>query len=318
MMRRHMGSTKHPWRRFAVPLAVLVGTLHGASFARPQGEAPPPAESAPPPAPPSLPGPAPVVEENVTHCGDKQVGTAEGQLHPLGHGFYAEGNRVRRGCTLLAQRPLRERPPVPFSPESFKPLGCGFVRQGTSLYWHQPVTPADTQAELAGERVDVLSRLDLADAATFEVGEECRPHDARFLYLQLTDQPSLPAFVAVPRDEGAGYEELGCGFVRYSGRVFFGTRVVEGAHAPSFTSVQGRLPLEECGEGLYGKDQSRVWWQHEPLRAANAKVFRVPREENPGYRVACSGRRSFQLATVEKTPHALCRGAVKKPARRGH
>jgi hypothetical protein len=308
-----MGSTKHPWQRYGAPLAFLVGTLHVGAFARAQDEAPPAAAPAAE-GTGSPQAPAPFVEESVTSCGDKQVGAGEGQLQPLGHGFYAEGTRVRRGCTLLLQRPLKDRPAVPFAPDSFKPLGCGFFRYATSIYWHKPLTAGDTQSEPGGERGDVLTRVDLADAATFEVEGECRPRDARFFYLNNTDQPALPAFVAVPRDEGAGYEELGCGFVRYAGRIFFGARIVEGAHAPSFTSVQGRLPYKECGEGLYGKDRTRVWWQHEALRGASAKVFRVPREENPGFRVACSGRRSFQLATVQKKPHPLCRGA-KKPAK---
>ena len=99
-----------------------------------------------------------------------------------------------------------------------------------------------------------------------------------------------------------------------------GVRGVTWPAAPSFTSVQGRLPHTECGEGLYGKDRTRVWWRDELVRGANARVFRVPREDNPSFRVACAGRRSFQHDTVDKKPDPLCRGAKKpkppKPSRK--
>ena len=100
---------------------LLAGTLLAAPAARAQ------------PSAPAAPG-----EESITRCGDKLVGEGAGQLRPLGHGFYADGDRVRRGCTLLLQRPSRRRPPLPFVPSSFRPLGCGYVRYATSIYWYKP------------------------------------------------------------------------------------------------------------------------------------------------------------------------------------
>jgi len=304
-----MGSTRHPSKRLGAPLALLLGALVSGSAARAQDAGTP--DSGTPDAGEQLqaPAPAPAAEVDLTHCGDTPV-------RPLGHGFHAEGNRVRRGCTLLLQRPLKNRPPVTFTPDSFKPLGCGFFRYATSIYWDQPLGPEDHVDEPNGQPADVLTRLDLADAQTFEVDTDCRPRDARFFYLNHTSRLELPSFVAVPRGDGQGFEELGCGFVRFEGRVFFGTRLVEGAHAPSFSSVLGRLPYLECGAGMYGKDRSKVWWQHLPLRGAKARTFRVPREENPEFRVACDGRRSFQLTALEKKPHPLCRGAKKTVKKR--
>lgn len=313
-----MRSTRYPERRFGVSLAFLLGTLvtGGAARAQDASSPPPPAPEAPRPAQaPEQTRAAPAPETEVTQCGDTLVGTGEGQLRPLGHGFYAEGKRVRRGCTLLLQRPVRNRAPMAFAPDSFRPLGCGFFRYSASVYWALPLSDEDPVNEPNGQRADVLTRLDLADAETFEVDAECRPRDARFFYLNHAARSELPAFVAVPRGDGQGYEELGCGFVRYEGRVFFGTRLVEGAHAPSFTSVLGRLPYLECGAGMYGKDKARVWWQHEPLRGAKAKTFRVPKDENPEFRVSCDGRRSFQLAALDKKPNLLCR-AAKKPVKK--
>jgi hypothetical protein len=319
-----MGSTRHPSKRLGAPLALLLGALVTGSAARAQDASTPdprpaatasPAEAASAPTAPAAP--ASPVEPEITHCGDTQVGTGEGMLRPLGQGFYADGRRVRRGCTLLLQRPLKNRPPVPFAPDSFRPIGCGYFRYATSVYWGRPLSDEDPVNEPSGQRADVLTRMDLADAETFEVDAECRPRDARFFYLKHTERPELPAFVAVPRGEGQGYEELGCGFVRYEGRVFFGTRLVEGVHAPSFTPVLGRLPYLECGAGMYGKDRAKVWWQHQLLRGAKARTFRVPKEENPEFRVACNGRRSFQLASVDKKPNPLCRGAKKAVKKRG-
>ena len=289
-----MGRTSH--------LALVLGALLVAPSARAQADAPVGAPAAPEPPP--------------TQCGGKPVGPGKEELQPLGQGFYADGERVRRGCTLLLQQPLKNRPPQPFSPESFQPLGCGFFRQGAGIYWDKALEASDV-SEVDGARAEVLTRLDLADAASFEVGPDCQPRDARFFYLDHTARPLLPAFVAVPRGDGQGYEELGCGFVRTGGRVFFGTQLVEGAQAATFTSVQGRLPYVECGEGLYGKDRTRVWWRQQLVRGASAKLFRVPREDNPGARVACVGRRSFQRATADKKPDPLCRGGKKpgKPAR---
>ncbi len=313
-----MGSTRHPSKRLGAPLALLLGTFVLGSAARAQ-EGSPPDSRAPDgtrqvQATAGQAAAASPVEPDITHCGDKQVGTGEGMLRPLGQGFYADANRVRRGCTLLLQRPLKNRPPVPFAPDSFRPLGCGFFRYATSIYWGRPLSDEDPVNEPDGQRADVLTRMDLADAETFEVDAECRPRDVRFLYLNHTARPELPAFVAVPRGDGQGYEELGCGFVRYEGRVFFGARLVEGVHASSFTPVLGRLPYLECGAGMYGRDRARVWWQHQPLRGARARTFRVPKDENPEFRVACDGRRSFQLAAVDKKPHPLCR--PKKPAKK--
>lgn len=313
-----MGSTRHPSKRLAAPLAFLLGALLTSSAARAQDASTPeprPLDGASQAVAPARASP---VEPEITHCGDTQVGTGEGMLRPLGQGFYADGkNRVRRGCTLLLQRPLKNRPPVPFAPDSFRPIGCGFFRYATSIYWSRPLSGDEHVNEPTGQRADVLTRMDLADAQTFEVDADCRPRDARFYYLDHTERPELPAFVAVPRGDGQGYEELGCGFVRYEGRVFFGARLVEGVHAPSFTPVLGRLPYFECGAGMYGKDRSKVWWQHEPLRGARARRFRVPKEDNPGFRVACDGRRSFQLASVDKKPNPLCRGARKPVKKRG-
>ena len=317
MMRRHMGSTRHACKRLGVPLALLWGTLGLGASARAQEPAPPPAsppaqDEAPasdavaPPASTGLLAPPPVEEPDVTRCGDKQVGTGEGQLRPLGHGFYADGERVRRGCTLLMQRPLKFRPPLPFAPDSFRPLGCGFVRYATSIYWYKPLGDEPPVGESTGQRADVLTRLDLADANSFEVDADCRPRDGRFFYLNHTDRPELPAFVAVPRGEGQGYDELGCGFVRFEGRIYFGVRPVEGAHAPSFGAVLGRLPYFECGAGMYGKDRLKVWWQYQPLRGVKVRGFRVPKDNNPDFRVACEGKRSFQLASVERKPNPLC------------
>ena len=49
---------------------------------------------------------------------------------------------------------------------------------------------------------------------------------------------------------------------------------------PSFASVLGRLPYQECGAGMYGRDRSKVWWQHQLVRGAKARTFRVPKDEN--------------------------------------
>lgn len=308
-----MGSTRYSSKRLRAPLACLLGAWLSGTAARAQdadaGTEPPAA--APSSAPSALQPPAPPPVEEVTHCGDKQVGSEAGQLQPLGQGFYADGGRVRRGCTLLLQRPVRNRPPVPFAPDSFRPIGCGFFRYATSVYWAQPLGEDDHAPEPGGARADVLTRLDLADAQTFEVDADCRPRDARFFYLNHTAHPELPSFVAVPRGDGQGYEELGCGFVRYEGRIFFGTRLVEGAHAPSFNAVLGRLPYAECGLGLYGRDRLKVWWRSEPVRGAKARTFRVPREENANFLVACDGKRSFQQGNPDKKPLPLCGG--KKP-----
>ncbi|HZH15122.1 MAG TPA: hypothetical protein VE057_12280 [Archangium sp.] len=318
-----MGSTRHRSKRLGTSLAFLLGALVTGSAARAQDASTPPpsapdsASQAAAPAPTPTPPPVSPVEPEITHCGDTQVGTGEGMLRPLGQGFYAEGNRVRRGCTLLLQRPVKNRPPVPFAPDSFRPIGCGFFRYATSVYWGRPLSDDDHVNEPGGQRADVLTRMDLADAETFEVDADCRPRDARFFYLNHTERPELPAFVAVPRGDGQGYEELGCGFVRYEGRVFFGARLVEGVHPASFTPVLGRLPYLECGAGMYGKDKSKVWWQHQLLRGAKARTFRIPKEENPEFRVACNGRRSFQLASVDKKPHPLCRGPKKPVKKRG-
>ncbi len=314
-----MGSTRHPSKRFGSPLALLCGALVMGSAAHAQDAGTPDAGqaelqapvAAPAPASAAAPAPPAFVETEVTQCGDRQVGTGEGMLRPLGHGFYLDGNRVRRGCTLLLQRPLKNRPPLPFAPDSFRPLGCGFFRYATSVYWSQPLGGEDQVKEPDGQPADVLTRLDLADAESFEVDRDCRPRDVRFFYLNHTSRPELPSFVAVPRGDGQGYEELGCGFVRYEGRVFFGTRLVEGAHVPSFGSVLGRLPYFECGTAMYGKDRAKVWWQHLLVRGAKAKTFRVPRDDNPELRIACDGRRSFQQGSVEKKPHRLCRPAKK-------
>jgi hypothetical protein len=311
-----MGSTRYPERRFGVSLAFLLGTLvtGGAARAQDASTPPPPAPEAASPAQAPLAA-APAAETELTQCGATQVGTGEGQLRPLGHGFYADGKRVRRGCTLLLRRPVKNRAPEAFAPDAFRPLGCGFIRYAASVYWSQALSDEDHVSEPNGQRADVLTRLDLADAETFEVDAECRPRDARFFYLNQAARSELPAFVAVPRGDGQGYEELGCGFVRYEGRVFFGTRLVEGAHAPSFTSVLGRLPYVECGTGMYGKDKAKVWWQQELLRGAKAKTFRIPKDENPEFRVSCDGRRSFQLASLDKRPNLLCR-AAKKPVKK--
>ncbi|MBM7112472.1 hypothetical protein [Archangium primigenium] len=285
-----MGRTRHPSTWLLAPLAVL-GAWLGSPSAR--------AESPPTP------------ETPLTQCGDKQVGPGADQLQPLGQGFYADGARVWRGCTPLLHRPLKNRPPLPFATDTFKPLGCGFVRSSTGIYWDKPLDDQDTV-----DGADVLTRLDLVDAATFEVDADCRPRDARFLYLNHTAKPALPSFVAVPRGSGQGYDELGCGFVRTEGRVYFGVLLVEGAQAPAFTSVQGRLPAEECGEGLYGKDRQRVWWRQYLVKGAPARLFRVPKEENPGARVGCVGRRSFQLAIADRKPNPVCQPVKKKkPAR---
>jgi hypothetical protein len=309
-----MRSTKYPERRFGFSLAFLLGTLVTGGVARAQDASPAPAPEAAAPAPvPTAAAPAP--ETEVTQCGNTPVGTGEGQLRPLGHGFYAEGKRVRRGCTLLLRRPVKNRAPEAFAPDSFRPLGCGFIRYGASVYWSQALGEDDHVNEPNGQRADVLTKLDLADAGSFEVDADCQPRDARFFYLNHAARPELPAFVAVPRGDAQGYEELGCGFVRYEGRVFFGARLVEGAHAPSFASVLGRLPYVECGSGMYGKDKARVWWQHEPLRGAKAKTFRIPKDDNPEFRVSCDGRRSFQFAALDKRPNLLCR-AAKKPVKK--
>src|SRR6218665_2419688 len=252
---RPMGRTRHPSTWLGAPLAFLLGGLLVSPSARAQADAPV--------ASPATPV---AVEAPVTQCGDKKVGPGKDELQPLGHGFYADGERVRRGCTPILQQPLKNRPPLPFAPESFKPLGCGFFRHATGIYWDKPLGEQDTVDEAEGGRADVLTRLDLVDAATFEVNADCQPRDARFLYLNHTAKPVLPPFVAVPRGEGQGYEELGCGFVRTEGRGFFGVQLVEGAHAPSFVSVQVRLPYGECGEGLYGKDRPRGGWGREGAR----------------------------------------------------
>ena len=327
MMRRHMGSAWRPWKqRFGLPLTLVWGTLGLGSLARAQDAGVTPAASSETPTAPSTPPaaaepsnslqPPPAVEElEISQCGDKQVGTGEGQLRPLGHGFYADGNRVRRGCTLLMQRPLKLRPPLPFSADAFRPLGCGFIRYATSVYWYKPLSEEPPVGESNGQRADVLTRLDLADASSFEVDDDCRARDGRFFYLNHTDHPELPAFVAVPRGDGQGYDELGCGFVRFEGKVFFGVRQVDGANVPSFASVLGKLPEVECGAGMYGRDKLKVWWQSQPLRGVKPRTFRVPKEDNPGFKVACDGKRSFLLGVAEKKPNPLCAGPVKKPAR---
>ncbi|HEX8436759.1 hypothetical protein [Archangium sp.] len=320
-----MGSTRHPWKPLGAPLAFLLGTLLTGSAVHAQDAGTPdttpvaqdagPADSAAVAPDPGAPEPALVQAQapvpDITQCGDKQVGTGEGMLRPLGQGFYADGTRVRRGCTLILQRPVKNRPPVPFVPDSFRPLGCGFFRYASSIYWAQPLSAEDSAKEPNGQSADVLTRLDLADAQTFEVDADCRPRDARFFYLNNTRRPELPAFVAVPRGDGQGYEELGCGYVRYEGRVFFGARVVEGVHTSSFTTVLGRLPYLECGAATYGKDRAKVWWQHLMVRGAKVKTFRIPQADNVDFRVACDGRRSFQQGSLEKKPNALCRPAKK-------
>ncbi|HEY0096149.1 MAG TPA: hypothetical protein VGB96_17605, partial [Archangium sp.] len=312
--------TRHPRTPPGAPLALLLGAVLSGSAVLAQepgaSETPPPTSAPASESGAQVQAQAPFREEEVTRCGDKQVGTGEGMLRPLGHGFYADGNRVRRGCTLILQRLLKNRPPVPFAPDSFRPLGCGFFRYASSIYWSLPLSSEDRSKEPNGQPADVLTRLDLADAQTFEVDAECRPRDGRFFYLNHASRPELPAFVAVPRGDGRGYEELGCGFVRFEGRVFFGARSVEGVHAPSFSSVLGRLPYLECGEAMYGKDRAKVWWQHLLVRGAKARTFRVPKDENPEFRVACDGKRSFRQDSVDKKPNPLCKPARKPVVRK--
>jgi hypothetical protein len=261
-----MRSTRHPRTPPGAPLALLLGAVLSGSAVLAQ-------DTGPSQTPASAPAQAPAAfrEEEVTRCGDKQVGTGEGMLRPLGHGFY----------------------------------------------WALPLASEDSSREPNGQPAEVLTRLDLADAQTFEVDADCRPRDARFFYLNHASRPEYPAFVAVPRGDGQGYEELGCGFVRFEGHVYFGARSVDGVHAPSFSAVLGRIPYFECGGAMYGKDRAKVWWQHLLVRGAKARSFRVPKEEdNPGLVVACDGKRSFQREAVDKKPNPLCKPARKPVVRK--
>ncbi len=59
-----------------------------------------------------------------------------------------------------------------------------------------------------------------------------------------------------------------------------------------------------------------MWWQHLLVRGAKARTFRVPKEENPEFRVACDGKRSFRQDSVDKKPNPLCKPARKPVVRK--
>ena len=110
----------------------------------------------------------------------------------LGEDYFADGNYVRQGKKLAVKRERRTAQLESFDIASFKPLGCGFVKDRTGVYVdkldHMDVTEHD---ETSGEEftVSVYDRVDLVDADTFVVRNTKQGWNHPRSEFPLRDQP---------------------------------------------------------------------------------------------------------------------------------
>jgi hypothetical protein len=222
-------------------------------------------------------------DRNYVYQGQRLDNMDVKSFESIGNGFYRDKNNVRWGGVMQLKLESPESKPRSFDVYSFEVLPCGFARDKTGVYaggasGYQ--LSERNKFHKYDTRIDVMERIDVVDAPSFQVTGACQAKDKNFIYHAssgswATGMFSDPRSVRIVGSAGeARYEMLGCGFVKTPDGIFWQHRRVKFADAASF-EVLIKKSDKECGYGFYARDTKHVYYQDRLIEDADPQTFQV-------------------------------------------
>jgi len=199
--------------------------------------------------------------------------------------FYVDKNAVRWGEVRQVKFPRLGQPPENFDAETFAPLGAGFSRDKTGVYYHINIGGGSEKNyyQRYQQSVGGNQRADIVDAETFRIIEfsrnRCRAADKNFLYHAKTccrrgvgrieERGTLQIIKALGAEP---FEDLGCDYYKTRRGVFYRDLQIYQADAETFQV----LPVAERGYCLpYAKDKNYVYYEFQLMKDADPVSFQV-------------------------------------------
>lgn len=210
-------------------------------------------------------------DNNSVFCGQRLDNADRGSFSAVDSSYSKDKNGIRWGCALQQKIGGPFKNPVHFDPDSFKPVGCGFVKDASGVYVHNLDSYDISEYNAYSKyrtRIDVMKRVDIADPETFELvpeskgkGSTCFSRDKNYEYrsnYQGNGMGAEPNIEIIHDLSNAGHVDLGCDFYRTPAGVFYHETRVENADPDSFHA----FVLQDgssCEYSHYAGDKSHVY-----------------------------------------------------------
>ncbi len=200
--------------------------------------------------------------------------------------FYVDKSGVRWGEVRQVKFARLGDPAVDFDTETFAPLGAGFVRDKTGVYYYINIGGGGFEKHYYHRnqrRVDGNQRADIVDSETFRIVDlsqnGCQAADKDFLYHVITYRHSSAGrmeergtlqIIKALGDEP--FEDLGCDYYKTRRGVFYRDLQIYQADRETFQV----LSVAERGYCLpYARDKNYVYYEFHLMKDADPVSFQV-------------------------------------------
>jgi hypothetical protein len=205
--------------------------------------------------------------------------------------YYVDHSTVRHGHCLQVKVAPGGQGPKNFDAESFDPLGGGFVRDKTGVYYFTAGTYDNFQEQLVEQlpytkykRLIFLHRpVEIVDPETFHITKlsnvKCEAEDKNFVYEirhytygGATKKSPDGVLEIVGAINGDGFRDLGCRYYQTNTGLFFSERRLAGADKNSFEVIAVTYN-RYCYP--YARDKNHVYFMSKVLKDADPSTFQV-------------------------------------------
>ena len=201
--------------------------------------------------------------------------------------YYIDKNTVRCGEVLQMKILQKEQPPENFDTETFEPLGAGFVRDKTGVYYSTASSSDNFFEKNRYQRnariISINCPLEIVDAKTFVIFElssiRCRARDKNFIYeighfryqngVHLKRDGVLE-IIEVLSDEP--FEDLGARYYKTSRGIFFSDKQISEVDSQTFEVIAVNWNKYWYP---YAKDKNHVYYLSRKLKDADPKTFQI-------------------------------------------
>jgi len=190
----------------------------------------------------------------------------------IGNGFYEDGVNIWKSlCAKIKKAETSNSPSENFDIDSFQLLKCGIAKDKTGIFYY-PGYPTYYMPE--GE---IFLKANFADPDTFQLdrisNNICFFKDKNFSYQRASESKGL-IIIESGNAMSDAYKELGCGFKLIDGKVYWQSKLVEGADAASFEPYINKKE-NYCRSGTYASDNKNVFYEDKLLAQADLSTFTV-------------------------------------------
>ncbi len=227
-----------------------------------------------------------------------------------GESFYLDKESVRWGLRVQVRATGKSEILENFDTDTFEPLGAGYVRDKTGIYYYSTKQATshliETGDEIEYHQADINAKVDIADPATFQITSlnrtECAAQDKNFLYriraIRYRSGVRSPndgaiEIIGVLKDEF--FEDMGARYYKTSRGIFFSERQILEADHESFENISVEWNKHTYP---YAKDKEHVYYMSRIVNGADPETFRII-ETSPIYAFDdnnkyCQGRKLLE------------------------